>query len=392
MNDSPTLELARELIRRPSITPDDSGCQALLAERLDALGFHCETLAFGDVTNQWARLGDRGPVLAFAGHTDVVPTGPEADWRYPPFTATVADGMLHGRGAADMKGSIAAFATACERHLGAGRKPACSLALLITSDEEGPARDGTRRVMETLHARGEAIDWCLVGEPSSSAALGDTIKIGRRGSLNGRLTARGIQGHVAYPEHARNPIHDLVPALAELAATRWDEGNASFPPTTFQVSNLNAGTGAGNVIPGRAEVLFNFRFSTESTAETLQERVAAILHRHDIDAEIDWSLSGEPFLTARGTLIDATVDAVREDTGRTPVLSTAGGTSDGRFIAPTGAQVIELGPVNATIHQIDERVSTADLEGLSRIYEGILGRLAGAEIGGVGRRREARPT
>lgn len=374
---STTLELARELIRRPSVTPADEGCQALLAERLERLGFRCETLRFGEVTNLWARLGDEGPLLAFAGHTDVVPPGPEQRWTHPPFDAVVADGLLHGRGAADMKGSVAAFVTACERHLASGRRPAGSLALLITSDEEGPAVDGTRRVVETLEARGEHIDYCLVGEPSSGERVGDTVKVGRRGSLNGHLTVHGVQGHVAYPQHARNPIFELAPALAELAATCWDDGNERFPPTSFQVSNLNAGTGASNVIPGTAEVLFNFRFSTETTAERLRERVEAVLAGHGLTFDLEWSLSGEPFLTASGALVEAVRRAIEDETGLHTTLSTAGGTSDGRFIAPTGAQVVELGPVNATIHQVDERVRTADLDILSRIYQRVIGDLLG---------------
>lgn len=374
MTESDTLALARELVRRPSVTPDDAGCQALIAERLAAVGFHCETLPFGEVTNLWASRGDTGPLLAFAGHTDVVPTGPAEQWTHPPFAATVADGMLHGRGAADMKGSIAAFVTAVERWRRDGGTDG-RLALLLTSDEEGPACDGTVKVVESLRSRGEFMDYCLIGEPSSSARLGDTVKVGRRGSLNGRLTVRGIQGHVAYPQHARNPVLELAPALAELAETHWDRGNERFPPTSFQVSNFNAGTGAGNVIPGTAEVLFNFRFSTESTAASLRERTEALLERHGLDWHIDWSLSGEPFLTRSGELVDATVDAIRAETGLNTTLSTAGGTSDGRFIAPTGSQVVELGPVNASIHQVDERVSVSDLDTLSRIYEDIIKRL-----------------
>jgi succinyl-diaminopimelate desuccinylase len=377
MSGSDTLELARQLIRRRSVTPEDAGCQTLLAERLGPLGFHCETLRFGDVTNLWARLGEGGPLLAFAGHTDVVPTGPETRWRHPPFDAVVEDGRLYGRGAADMKGSLAAFVTACERYLAAGHRPAGSLALLITSDEEGDAIDGTRRVVETLQERGERIDYCIVGEPSSSERVGDTVKIGRRGSLNGRLTVHGVQGHVAYPQHARNPVFELAPALAELAATRWDEGNDSFPPTSFQVSNIHAGTGATNVIPGSVDVLLNFRFSTETTAADLQRRVEAILERHGLSFALDWSLSGEPFLTESGALVAATRRAIGEETGLETTLSTAGGTSDGRFIAPTGTQVVELGPVNATIHQVDEHVSVGDLDTLSRLYERMIRALQG---------------
>ncbi len=377
MTPSATLELARELIRRPSVTPDDAGCQTLLAERLERLGFRCETLRFGKVTNLWARLGGEKPLLSFAGHTDVVPTGPEQRWTHPPFDAVVADGLLHGRGAADMKGSVAAFVTACERYLASGKRRKGSLALLLTSDEEGPAVDGTRRVVEALQTRGEHVDYCLVGEPSSGEQVGDTVKIGRRGSLNGRLTVQGVQGHVAYPQYARNPVFELAPVLTELAQTRWDDGNASFPPTSFQVSNLNSGTGATNVIPATAELLFNFRFSTANTAAQLQERVEAILARHGLTFDLDWSLSGEPFLTSAGALVEATRRAIREETGLETVLSTAGGTSDGRFIAPTGSQVVELGPINATIHQIDERVSVNDLDTLSRIYERMIGALLG---------------
>ncbi len=352
---SDTLELAKALVARPSVTPDDAGCT--------------------QVSNLWARRGDEGPLLCFAGHTDVVPTGPVEDWKIPPFEARVENGMLHGRGSADMKGSLAAMLTATERFLQRHPQPRGSLAWLITSDEEGDAVDGTVKVVETLEARNEKIDWCLVGEPTSSQRLGDTIKNGRRGSLNGLLRVKGVQGHVAYPHLARNPVHQALPALAELAAVEWDRGNDFFPPTSFQISNIHAGTGAGNVIPGELEVLFNFRFSTENTAESLRQRTEEILSRQGLEYELEWSLSGNPFLTAKGELVEAARKAVAAVTGREPELSTSGGTSDGRFIAPTGAQVIELGPLNATIHKVDEQVAVVDLEQLSEIYERILERL-----------------
>ncbi len=374
---SETLELASALIARRSVTPLDAGCQQLLADRLQPLGFDCDRLDYGDVSNLWARRGRAGPVFCFAGHTDVVPPGPEAQWRHPPFQPVVEDGLLYGRGAADMKGSVAAFVTALERYLADGHQPRGDIAMLITSDEEGPAVDGTRRVIETLSQRDERIDWCLVGEPSSTERVGDVVKVGRRGSLNGRLTVRGDQGHVAYPHLARNPVHLALAALDTLQATRWDEGNDHFPPTSFQISNINAGTGATNVIPGELEVLFNFRFSTEVTAEQLQQRVAAVLDDHNLDWAIDWSLSGEPFLTAEGDLVAATQAAVQRVCGEPPVLSTSGGTSDGRFIAPTGAQVLELGPVNANIHKVNEHVRAADLDRLSAIYEQMLRELLG---------------
>lgn len=372
---SPTLDLARALIRRPSVTPEDAGCQALIAERLAARGFRAETLSFGEVSNLWLRRGETGPVLVFLGHTDVVPPGPEASWRHPPFEPALEGGVLYGRGAADMKGSVAAFVAACERVFADDAATAGSVALLLTSDEEGPARDGTRRVAETLAARGERIDWCLVGEPSSEARLGDALKVGRRGSLNGWLTVRGRQGHVAYPQLADNPVHRLAPLLAELVATEWDQGTDEFPPTTFQVSNLEAGTGAGNVIPGEARVTFNLRFSPASTAAGLEERIAAMVAAHGLDAELTWQRSAEPFASEPGPLRAALIDAVTAETGEPPRPSTAGGTSDGRFIAPLGAEVVELGPRNATIHQVDEHVATADLDALSRIYEGVIRRL-----------------
>jgi len=372
---SDTLQLARELIRRPSVTPQDAGCQELLAERLERLGFRIESMPFGEVKNLWARKGEAAPLFCFAGHTDVVPPGPEEAWTSPPFEPTLRDGHLFGRGAADMKGSLAAMLTATERFLARFPDHRGSLAWLITSDEEGVAVDGTVKVVEALQARGERIDWCLVGEPSSSVELGDTIKNGRRGSLNGHLRVKGVQGHVAYPQLARNPVHRALPALAELAGVEWDRGNRFFPPTSFQISNLHAGTGATNVIPGELEVLFNFRYSTENSAESLKARTEEILRAHGLDYRLEWSLSGEPFLTPEGELVEAAMAAVRQVTGIEPQLSTAGGTSDGRFIAPTGAQVIELGPRNATIHKVDEEVGVQELERLSGIYEELMARL-----------------
>lgn len=372
---SNTLELAKDLISRSSVTPADAGCQPLLAERLGRLGFRAEHLRFGEVDNLWLRRGDSGPVFCFAGHTDVVPTGPESKWSHPPFSATVEDGMLHGRGAADMKGSIAAFVTACERFVEANPQHKGAIAFLITSDEEGPAQDGTVRVIETLEARGEKIDWCLVGEPTSTAKLGDVVKNGRRGSLNGRLIVKGVQGHVAYPHLAQNPVHQAAAALAELAAIEWDRGNEFFPPTSFQISNIHAGTGATNIIPGELEVVFNFRFSTEQTEAGLRDKVEALLQRHGLDFELEWSLSGNPFLTEGGALLEATREAIQAVCGYSPEINTAGGTSDGRFIAPTGAQVLELGPLNATIHKVNEYVSVTDLDTLSAVYENILERL-----------------
>ncbi|MEZ5538037.1 MAG: succinyl-diaminopimelate desuccinylase [Thiolinea sp.] len=372
---SPTLELTKALIARPSVTPDDQGCQTLLTERLTPLGFTAEHLHFGDVENIWLRRGTEGPVLCFAGHTDVVPTGPLESWDSHPFEPEVRDGMLYGRGAADMKGSIAAFTIACENFVSTHPEHKGSIALLITSDEEGPAVNGTVKVIETLEARNEKIDWCLVGEPSSKSRLGDVIKNGRRGSLNGKLTVFGKQGHVAYPQLAENPIHRIAPALAELADTAWDQGNDFFPATTFQISNLNAGTGATNVIPGKVEALINFRFSTELTEQAIRQRTESILDKHQLNYQLDWSLSGQPFLTAAGELVAASVQAIKEITGHDTELSTSGGTSDGRFIAPTGAQVLELGPLNATIHQINESVSVSDLDTLTGIYQKILEQL-----------------
>jgi succinyl-diaminopimelate desuccinylase len=372
---SATLDLARALIERPSVTPDDQGCQHMLAERLRAIGFEIEHLRFDDVDNLWARRGDATPLFAFAGHTDVVPPGPLDDWDSPPFQPAIRDGLLFGRGAADMKGSIAAMITACERFVARHPDYNGSIAFLITSDEEGPCINGTVKVIETLQARGEQIDYSLVGEPSSKTQTGDTIKNGRRGSLNGILGIRGQQGHVAYPDLADNPIHKAAPALAELSNVEWDKGNEFFPPTTFQISNIQAGTGAENVIPGVLNILFNLRFSTESTAESIKSRVEDILRHHGLDYTLTWKLSGKPFLTPAGELVEAARTAIRSVAGIDTELSTSGGTSDGRFIAPTGAQVLELGPVNATIHQINECVNAAELDTLSDIYEEMLKQL-----------------
>lgn len=365
-----TLHLAEALIAHRSVTPEDDGCQALVAERLAAAGFACEPLRFGDVRNLWAvRRGARpGPTVVFAGHTDVVPTGPLAQWTSDPFTPTHRDGKLYGRGAADMKGSVAAMVVAAEEFAAAQPRHAGAVALLLTSDEEGPAVDGTVRVVEALKARGERLDACIVGEPTCVDRLGDMVKNGRRGSLSARLTVLGVQGHVAYPQLARNPLHVLAPALAELCAIEWDAGNAHFPPTSFQVSNLHAGTGATNVIPGEAVVDFNFRFSTESTPAGLKARVAEVLARHGVEHRVEWTLGGEPFLTAAGSLCDALLGAIRSETGLQAALSTTGGTSDGRFIAKVCPQVVEFGPVNASIHKVDEHVVAADLETLKNIY------------------------
>ena len=372
---SPTLALTLDLIRCPSVTPVDANCQELMIQRLEKIGFVVERLRFGDVDNFWARRGSTAPVLAFAGHTDVVPTGTLSAWHNDPFAPEIRDGMLYGRGAADMKGSLAAMVVACENFVAQHPHHQGSIAFLITSDEEGVAKDGTVKVVEYLEARQEKMTWCLVGEPSSSKVLGDVIKNGRRGSLNGILKVIGIQGHVAYPQLADNPIHKAAPALAELAAEVWDNGNDFFPATSFQISNIHAGTGANNVIPADIEVVFNFRFSTEVTAEQLKARTEAILAKHGLKYELAWSLSGQPFLTAKGELVAASVAAIKEVTGLDTELSTSGGTSDGRFIAPTGAQVLELGPINATIHKINECVNVADLDTLTQLYEGILVRL-----------------
>ncbi len=362
------LELTRQLIARPSVSPTDGGCQALLIERLRPIGFQIERLPFGPVENLWAQRGRERPVFCFAGHTDVVPTGPLEDWRSDPFEPVIKDGMLYGRGAADMKSGLAAMMAATEDFVAEHPRHRGSIAFLITSDEEGPSVDGTRRVVEWLGARGQSIDWCLIGEPSSEKQLGDTIKIGRRGSLSGRLTVHGIQGHIAYPQTADNPIHALAPALAELTTRTWDRGNAHFQPTSFQVSNLSAGTGAPNVIPGELKARFNIRFSTEQTIESLQATVESLLKRHQVNYTLEWFISGYPFLTAPGELSDAAVRAVREQLHLTPSLSTTGGTSDGRFIAPMGAQVIELGVVNDTIHKVNECVRIEDIERLRALY------------------------
>lgn len=370
-----TLELCRDLLSRPSVTPEDCGCQALMIERLEVAGFSCAPLPFGEVSNFWAQHGSQGPILVFAGHTDVVPTGPESQWNTPPFEPTLVDDTLYGRGAADMKASLAAMIVACEEFVAAHPAHQGRIGFLITSDEEGPAVDGTVRVMEYLQEQGEQIDWCLVGEPTSSEQLGDVIKNGRRGSLNATLTIRGVQGHIAYPHLADNPIHRAAPALQALTTEVWDEGNSFFPPTSMQISNINGGTGATNVIPGELEVVFNFRFSTEVTDVELRQRTDAILRAHQLDYDIHWSLSGQPFLTPSGELVDAAVASIREVTGLETELSTSGGTSDGRFIAPSGAQVVELGPINATIHKLNEEVHAPDLPRLAAIYRGILERL-----------------
>ena len=372
---SPVLELAENLIARRSVTPADEGCQQLIGERLAALGFSVEALRYGSVENLWARRGAQAPVFCFAGHTDVVPTGPLEEWRSDPFQPTLREGFLYGRGAADMKTGLAAMVTATEQFVRAHPAHRGSIAFLITSDEEGPSVDGTRRVAETLGARGERIDWCLVGEPSSESVIGDTIKVGRRGSLSGRLTVHGVQGHVAYPQLAENPVHTLAPALAELTRRVWDEGTEHFQPTSFQVSNLNAGTGAPNVIPGELKARFNLRYSPVQTLEKLKGAVEEVLRRHGVRYTLEWYVSGEPFYTAPGVLSEAVGAAVAEVTGSKPKLSTGGGTSDGRFIAPLGAQVVELGVVNATIHKVNECVRAADVEALERMYFNVLRKL-----------------
>jgi succinyl-diaminopimelate desuccinylase len=371
------LDLTIELCRRASVTPDDAGCQALLAERLRSAGFAVESLRFGAVDNLWATHGTGDPVLVFLGHTDVVPSGPLERWSSPPFEPVIRDGMLYARGAADMKGNVAAMALALADFVAANPRHKGTLGLLLTSDEEGDAVDGVRRVADEFVRRGQRIDWCVVGEPSAKTDLGDVIRVGRRGSLHGHLVVRGVQGHVAYPQIAVNPIHRLAPALAELVARRWDEGNALFPPTTFQVSNIHAGTGALNVVPGELALDFNFRFGTASTAEGLMQAVEAVLVRHEIDYRIRWELSGAPFATAPGLLTGAVRGAIREVTGIEAVGDTGGGTSDGRFIAPLGAQVVEVGPVNASIHKIDEHLRVDDLPRLRRIHRGIIERLLG---------------
>ncbi|WP_404399385.1 succinyl-diaminopimelate desuccinylase [Idiomarina seosinensis] len=372
MSSSATLSLAKQLIARPSITPADEGCQQLLAERLAVLGFNLEPMIFEDTTNLWARRGQGKPVFCFAGHTDVVPPGDPTDWDTPPFEPTVKNGFLYGRGAADMKGSLAAMVVAIERFLTRNPQLPFDLAFLITSDEEGPFINGTKRVIKTLQQRDENIEWCIVGEPSSTESLADVVKNGRRGSLTGELSVLGVQGHVAYPHLASNPVHLAAAALHQLASEQWDQGNQYFPPTTFQISNLHAGTGAGNVIPGRLDVLFNFRFSTEVTAQQLQQRVTTLLEQHGLDFRLNWTFNGPPFLTEPGTLVSAVTKAVQQVCHYAPSLSTAGGTSDGRFIAPTGAQVVELGPVNATIHKTNECVKVSDLDLLAEVYESTL--------------------
>jgi succinyl-diaminopimelate desuccinylase len=365
---SATLQLTQDLIARASVTPTDGGCQELLASRLARVGFEIEKLRFGSVENFWARHGRAGPVLCFAGHTDVVPTGPLEEWHSDPFKPTIRDGLLYGRGAADMKSGLAAMVTATEDFIGAHPDHRGALAFLITSDEEGPSVDGTRRVVEMLRERGDQIDWCIVGEPSSESSIGDTIKIGRRGSLSGRLTVHGVQGHIAYPQLAENPVHSFAPALAELASREWDRGNEHFQPTSFQVSNLTAGTGAPNVIPGELKARFNLRYSPVQTLEALKRTVEEILTRHRVRYTLEWYVSGEPFYTAPGALSSAVSEAVQAVTGARPTFSTGGGTSDGRFIAPMGAQVVELGVVNASIHKVNESVRIQDIDTLHAMY------------------------
>jgi succinyl-diaminopimelate desuccinylase len=376
---SPTAALAVQLMQIPSVTPDDKGCNQVMIDRLAALGFTIETMRFGNVNNFWARYGQSGPVLCFAGHTDVVPSGPEEKWSSPPFEPAIRDGYLYGRGAADMKGSLAAMITACEAVMNdsqtSDEELAGSLAFLITADEEGAAIHGTREVINTLEKRNEKITWCVVGEPSSSERLGDVVKVGRRGSLHGKLTVHGVQGHIAYPHLARNPVHQAMLPLYELTQEIWDQGNEVFPPTSFQISNIHAGTGVDNVIPGTLEALFNFRFSTELNELIIRQRTEAILDKFELEYSLDWKLSGLPFLTRNAVLIDAVRRSIFDVNGVTTTPSTTGGTSDGRFIAPTGAEVVEVGPCNASIHKIDEHVRLADLDELALIYQGIIRRL-----------------
>ncbi|MUJ18688.1 succinyl-diaminopimelate desuccinylase [Aliivibrio fischeri] len=375
MSDTPTLALAKDLLSRQSITPEDAGCQELMIKRLEALGFTIEIMVFEDTTNFWARRGNEAPLFTFAGHTDVVPTGDLTHWNTNPFEPTIIDGMLYARGAADMKGSLACMVVAVERFVAEHPNHKGSISFLITSDEEGPFINGTTRVVDTLQERNEIIDMCIVGEPSSTAHVGDVVKNGRRGSLTGNLTVKGIQGHVAYPHIARNPIHQAMPALSELTTTVWDNGNDYFPPTSFQIPNMNGGTGASNVIPGTVDIMFNFRFSTESTVDELQQRVVEILDKHDLEYELDWIINGLPFLTDTGDLLTAVVNAVDTVNQQKPQLLTTGGTSDGRFIAQMGSQVIELGPVNATIHKVNECVNVEDLEKLTDMYQEVLNNL-----------------
>ncbi len=376
---SDTLELTQDLISRRSVTPADEGCQDVMSRRLAAAGFQVERLRYGIVDNLWARRGTTGPVLCFAGHTDVVPTGPLEEWKSDPFVPTLRDGVLYGRGAADMKSGLAAMITASERFVREHPGHKGSIAYLITSDEEGPSVDGTKKVMETLTARGERIDWCIVGEPSSEKAIGDTIKIGRRGSFSGRLTVHGVQGHVAYPQLAENPVHSFAPALAELVAKEWDRGTEHFQPTTFQISNFNAGTGAPNVIPGELKARFNLRYSPVQTLDGLKEQVESILRKHRVKFTIEWYLSGEPFYTPPGVFSEAVSAAVEEVSGSRPAYSTGGGTSDGRFIAPTGAHVVELGVVNASIHKVNECVRVSEIDALHLMYFNALRNLLAAK-------------
>jgi len=369
---STTLELTQALLKKVSLTPDDAGCMDLMAEYLQQRGFVIEWMNFGDTKNMWARRGTTAPVFAFAGHTDVVPTGPVDEWNSPPFEPTIKAGHIYGRGAADMKGSLAAMLTACDGFITQHDNHAGSIAFLITSDEEGPATNGTVKVMEALDARGEKIDYCIVGEPTSHKSFGDMVRVGRRGSINGYLTLNGKQGHVAYPELVENPIHAFAPILSTITAERWDEGNNYFPPTSFQISNINAGTGVENVVPGELKLVFNLRFSSELTPEIIKSRITHIIDQQSDNYELVWKLSGLPFITERGELTNAVEKALLDVTGKTPILSTGGGTSDGRFIAPYGTQVIELGPINETIHKINECVSIADLDALSLTYKKIL--------------------
>lgn len=372
MTYSPTIELTKQLISRESVTPEDAGCQQLMASRLEKLGFNIESMFFVDTLNMWARKGDTAPVFCFAGHTDVVPTGDPKNWSTPPFEPVIKDGYLYGRGAADMKGSLAAMVVATERFVEAYPDHKGSIAFLITSDEEGPFVNGTTRVIDTLEARNEKIDMCIVGEPSSTDYCGDIVKNGRRGSLTGDLVVHGVQGHVAYPHLAENPIHEVAKSLHELTQMTWDKGNDYFPPTSFQVSNINSGTGAGNVIPGDVKIMFNFRYSTEVTAEQLVEKVETLFTQNKLNYDLEWTYNGLPFLTDKGTLVESVYAAVEKVTGKAPQLLTTGGTSDGRFIAPTGAQVVELGPCNATIHKVDESVAVDDLDQLTQMYFHVL--------------------